>query len=56
MESSTLVADFPEISEMDLNPVFATEHGATAADVRIVLDFNPTPARDRPSQAAIVER
>src|ERR1700733_11798763 len=23
---STLVADFPEISEMDLNPVFATEH------------------------------
>ncbi|TLY58153.1 MAG: CoA-binding protein, partial [Gammaproteobacteria bacterium] len=26
---SALVADFPEISEMDLNPVFATEHGAT---------------------------
>src|SRR5271156_3570620 len=53
---SALVADFPEISEMDLNPVFATEHGATAADVRIVLDFNPAPARDRPSQAAIVEK
>src|SRR5882757_5010567 len=53
---STLVADFPEISEMDLNPVFATEQGATAADVRIVLDFNPAPARDRPSQAAIVEK
>ncbi len=41
---------------MDLNPVFATEQGATAADVRIVLDFNPAPARDRPSQAAIVEK
>jgi len=53
---STLVADFPEISEMDLNPVFATEQGATAADVRIVLNFNPAPARDRPSQAAIVEK
>jgi acetyl coenzyme A synthetase (ADP forming)-like protein len=53
---STLVADFPEISEMDLNPVFATDKGATAADVRIVLDFNPAPPRDRPSQAAIVEK
>src|ERR1700734_2992972 len=53
---SALVADFPEISEMDLNPVFATEQGATAADVRIVLEFNPAPARDRPSQAAIVEK
>ncbi len=53
---STLVADFPEISEMDLNPVFATDHGATAADVRIVLNFKPTPPRDRPNQAAIVEK
>src|SRR6195256_3677501 len=53
---SSLVADFPEISEMDLNPVFATERGATAADVRIVLNFNPAPARDRPNQADIVEK
>ena len=53
---SALIADFPEISEMDLNPVFATDQGATAADVRIVLDFNPAPARDRPSQADIVEK
>src|SRR5216684_5444469 len=45
---SALVADFPEISELDLNPVFATDHGATAADVRIVLNFNPPPARFRP--------
>ena len=51
---SSLVADFPEISEMDLNPVFASEHGATAADVRIVLDFNPVAARHRPSQELIV--
>jgi acetyl coenzyme A synthetase (ADP forming)-like protein len=53
---SRLVADFPEISEMDLNPVFATERGATAADVRIVLDFNPAPARYRPSQELIVRQ
>jgi acetyl coenzyme A synthetase (ADP forming)-like protein len=53
---ASLVADFPEISEMDLNPVFATDQGATAADVRIVLNFNPPPPRDRPDQAAIVEK
>src|ERR1700680_2660376 len=29
---SVLVADFPEISELDLNPVFASEKGAIAAD------------------------
>jgi acetyl coenzyme A synthetase (ADP forming)-like protein len=51
---SALVADFPEISEMDLNPVFASEHGATAADVRIVLDFNPQIVRYRPRQELIV--
>src|SRR6187431_2507423 len=28
-----LVSDFPEIVEMDLNPVFATRDGAVAADV-----------------------
>jgi acetyl coenzyme A synthetase (ADP forming)-like protein len=37
---SQLVSDFPEISELDLNPVFATKSGAIAADVRIVLDFD----------------
>ncbi|GAA3807693.1 acetate--CoA ligase family protein [Sphaerisporangium flaviroseum] len=36
-----LVADFPEISEVDLNPVFAGASGATAADVRILLDPHP---------------
>ena len=53
---SALVADFPEISEMDLNPVFATERGATAADVRIVLDFKPAPPRYRPSQDLVVRQ
>src|SRR6266446_6983262 len=51
---SRLVSDFPEIAEMDLNPVFATKDGATAADVRIVVDFAPAPARHRPSHEEIV--
>ena len=53
---SQLVADFPEISELDLNPVFATPQSATAADVRVVLDFTPPVARYRPSQDVIVRQ
>src|SRR4051794_30668238 len=43
---SQLVTDFQEIVELDLNPVFATKKDATAADVRIVVDFDykPRPA------------
>jgi acyl-CoA synthetase (NDP forming) len=51
---SELVTDFPEIGELDLNPVFATDQGAIAADVRIVIDPNPQPARYRPTQGEIV--
>ena len=32
---SRLAADFPQIVEMDLNPVFAYADGASAVDVRI---------------------
>src|SRR5271156_6270327 len=53
---SQLIADFPEIAEMDLNPVFATKSGATAADVRIVVDFAPQPERYRPGQEEIVRQ
>ncbi|MCX5144232.1 MULTISPECIES: acetate--CoA ligase family protein [unclassified Streptomyces] len=34
---SRLVADFPEIAEVDLNPVIASPEGAVAADIRILL-------------------
>jgi acetyl coenzyme A synthetase (ADP forming)-like protein len=51
---SQLVADFPEIAELDLNPIFASKDGAIAADVRIVVDFAPQPAKYRPSQEEIV--
>jgi acetyl coenzyme A synthetase (ADP forming)-like protein len=53
---SRLVSDFPEIVEMDLNPVFASPSGAIAADVRIVVDFVPAPQRHRPSQEEIVRQ
>jgi acyl-CoA synthetase (NDP forming) len=53
---SRLVADFPEISELDLNPVFATKRGATAADVRVVLDFTPPVPRYRPKKEDIVRQ
>src|SRR6266446_5570379 len=51
---STLISDFPEISEMDLNPVFATKDGAIAADVRIVIDFADKKPRYRPAEADVL--
>ncbi|VXC02437.1 N-acetyltransferase GCN5 [Burkholderia sp. 8Y] len=53
---SRLVDDFPQISEMDLNPVFASPAGAVAADVRIVMDFEPAEPRYRPTQEQIVKQ
>ncbi|MFF4592161.1 acetate--CoA ligase family protein [Amycolatopsis sp. NPDC001319] len=35
---SQLVTDFPQLAEVDLNPVLATAAGATAVDVRILVD------------------
>jgi acetyl coenzyme A synthetase (ADP forming)-like protein len=51
---SQLVTEFPEIAEVDLNPVFARKDGATAVDVRILLDFSPPVERYRPSQSEIL--
>ena len=51
---SRLVHDFPEINEMDLNPVFASSTGATAVDVRILADFEVAEARPRPSHEDIL--
>jgi acetyl coenzyme A synthetase (ADP forming)-like protein len=50
---SKMVADFPEIQEVDLNPIFATESGAKAVDVRIVIGDRP-PARERFSREQIL--
>jgi len=51
---SELVSDFPEIAEMDLNPVFASKDGAIAADVRIVVDFAAKTPRYRPAEAEVL--
>src|SRR6202142_3429030 len=53
---SRLITDFPEIAEMDLNPVFATKTDAIAADVRIVVDFAPKAPRPRPNHDDIVRQ
>jgi acetyl coenzyme A synthetase (ADP forming)-like protein len=37
---SDLVNDFPQLAEVDLNPVLATPTDATAVDVRILVDEN----------------
>jgi acetyl coenzyme A synthetase (ADP forming)-like protein len=51
---SELVSDFPEIAELDLNPVFATKDSAIAADVRIVLDFQAKAPRYRPPEKEVL--
>jgi acetyl coenzyme A synthetase (ADP forming)-like protein len=43
---SELVTDFPQITEVDLNPVLASEEGAVAVDARFVVSFEPSD--DRP--------
>ncbi len=42
---SHLVNDFPEINELDLNPVFASSDGAVAADIRVLLNFDAVAER-----------
>lgn len=38
LNTSRLVSDFPEIKELDLNPIMVYEHGAKAVDIRILLE------------------
>jgi acyl-CoA synthetase (NDP forming) len=51
---SSLAADFPEIAELDLNPILARPDGAVALDVRVLLDFAPPAERFRPSREEIL--
>ena len=51
---SALVNDFPEIREVDLNPVLADADGATAVDSVMTVDFTPQPEPYRPSRDEIV--
>ncbi len=51
---SELIDDFPEIQEIDLNPVLANPAGATAVDALITVDFSPPKVIYRPSQDDIL--
>jgi acetyl coenzyme A synthetase (ADP forming)-like protein len=50
---SQLVTDFPEIMELDLNPIFAGPSGVLAVDARVALG-EPPAERVRPGQEAIL--
>src|SRR5574340_1082591 len=49
---SEMVCELPWISEMDINPLIADEHGAVAVDARIVV-HNAPPGQDRYGHMAI---
>ncbi|PWS52640.1 CoA-binding protein [Streptomyces sp. FT05W] len=51
---SRLVTDFPEIAEVDLNPVIASLDGAVAADIRILLATEEVAPRRRYSREEIL--
>ncbi len=51
---SQLATDFPEIAEIDLNPILARPDGAIALDIRVLLDFAPPRERFRPSREEIL--
>ncbi len=51
---SNLVNDFPEIEEVDLNPIMARTDGATAVDALISVNFDPPQELYRPSREEIV--
>ncbi|CAG7857435.1 Peptidyl-lysine N-acetyltransferase Pat [biofilm metagenome] len=49
---SEMVCELPMLMEMDINPLIVDEHGALAADARVVVDFRP-PNPDRYAHMAI---
>ena len=51
---SNLITDFPQITELDLNPVFATKNTAIAVDALITVDFAAQKEIYRPSREAIL--
>jgi len=49
---SEMVCELPWLKEMDINPLILDEHGALAADARVMVDFVPV-SSDRYSHMAI---
>lgn len=48
---SSLVETYPDMKELDLNPIFAYPHGCLAVDARIVLHHGSPPPAPRPLSA-----
>lgn len=46
LQVSQMIVDFPEISELDINPLFADEKGVLAVDARIGVRPRPENAED----------
>jgi acetyltransferase len=49
---SEMVCELPMLMEMDINPLILDEHGALAADARVIVAFR-TPSADRYAHMAI---
>jgi acetyltransferase len=49
---SEMVCELPMLMEMDINPLIVDEHGALAADARVVVEFR-SPSADRYAHMAI---
>ncbi len=49
---SEMVCELPWLREMDINPLIVDEHGALAADARVMVDFRPLTS-DRYTHMAI---
>lgn len=49
---SEMVCELPMLIEMDINPLIVDEHGALAADARVVVEYRP-PNPDRYAHMAI---
>ena len=52
---SQLLIDFPEIKEMDINPLIVDESGAVAVDTRIAIDEQRIGAEVEPHEHLVIE-
>lgn len=49
-----LLADFPQIKELDINPFAVDEHGGLVLDAKVVLDKNYTHKDERPYSHLVI--
>lgn len=50
---SHMILDFPELAEIDINPLGIDSEGSVSLDAKIVLDLKPTP-RNRPPYSHLI--